>query len=515
MEGLCSRSHKKKKDSVEKLAKAVITDPGGVLRDFMGYICDKKWDMAYKFLNTNPGGILKVILKRRILPAEEKVLRIIGYASYIPKLRKFWNAYDRLELLMNEGVDVSGEHAYSILISGKIDDALKAIYQELERGKMLRERHIGRGSPHNVAVDNEQIIRNPIPETVRNQLKDRYEIYEIIGGGKFSDVYRARDVSTGRIVAIKVINPWDEKTDRIFMKEVAIWHYMWRMNQRDVAHIYDYHAYPFGYIVMELLEPVENIGVPMYYEEAGRIMFYIGRALYTAHKEGIYHMDVKPSNIFIDEYGHPKLGDWGLAQKKIRGEVECLGGTTHFAPPEILRGDIDAIDQRSDIFSWGATFYYLLTGMYPYPGKNAVEVLKNMESGYIVKNSSDVVDDVPEEIDNIIMKCINIKKVERYQGMGQILVELGKLLNLEMNLSVGESTMLYSEIIENYVRLKDYKKVKNNLRWAISHVKTESLRVEIENCLKEMEMVDEQSFAHNDGLQKRIMQIVERLRRGE
>jgi hypothetical protein len=129
------------------------------------------------------------------------------------------------------------------------------------------------------------------------------------------------------------------------------------------------------FLVLELLEgrTLDQIAHdhPLTPRRAARIVAQVGRTLAYLHKEGVVHRDVKPSNIFIDDDGKPRLIDLGLAlvrdsQRNDHCEEGQGVGTPRFLPPEQARGDAQAIGPRSDVFALGAVLFWLLTGRGPY-----------------------------------------------------------------------------------------------------------------------------------------------------
>lgn len=206
----------------------------------------------------------------------------------------------------------------------------------------------------------------------------QYEIVDLIAQGGMGAVYRARQKSLDRMVAIKILPREfgaDEQFREAFEAEAKA---MARLNHPNLIAVYD-----FGdiegmlYIVMEFVE-----GKALYYSSHGKkidpataleIVSTIARGLSHAHKGGIIHRDIKPANILLDPDAQPKIGDFGLARPLDRDRAEGVTlGTPGYTAPEVYSRE-HPVDQRSDIFSLGALLYELLCGKHPEPGSSGMK----------------------------------------------------------------------------------------------------------------------------------------------
>ena len=208
-----------------------------------------------------------------------------------------------------------------------------------------------------------------------------YEIVSQIGEGGMGEVYRARDTKLGRDVAIKVLPAAvSEDMDRLrrFEQEAQAAGALNHPNILVIYHIGTHDGAP--YIVSELLEGQtlrERMnGTALSQRKALDIGFQIARGLAAAHEKGIVHRDIKPDNIFITNDGRAKILDFGLAKlsaenlasesqtevptRKVNTDPGTVMGTVGYMSPEQLRGK--HADARSDIFSFGAVFYEMLSG---------------------------------------------------------------------------------------------------------------------------------------------------------
>src|SRR5580658_5139227 len=188
-----------------------------------------------------------------------------------------------------------------------------------------------------------------------------YEILAPIGAGGMGEVWKATDTRLGRIVAIKVLN--GAHSDRFEQEARAI-------AALNHPHICTLHDVGPNYLVMEYIEGAALSG-PMPVEEALRLALQMAAALEAAHSKGITHRDLKPANILVTKEG-VKLLDFGLAKVSEANDAsttQTLGtrtmagtilGTAAYMSPEQAEGK--PADARSDVFSFGAVLYEMLSG---------------------------------------------------------------------------------------------------------------------------------------------------------
>jgi eukaryotic-like serine/threonine-protein kinase len=213
-----------------------------------------------------------------------------------------------------------------------------------------------------------------------------YELMERIGVGGMGEVYKARQFSLDRMVAVKIL-PASEVGNQDYVtrflleaKGAA------SLNHRNLVQIFDAGVSGSLYFyVMELVDG-KNLGQiirqdgPLDEQYALEIIHEAALGLAYAHHMGIVHRDVKPENILMDQKGRVKVGDLGLAKWRLDPEQSALTsvgstmGTAHYISPEQVRGDSD-IDGRADIYSLGMTLYHALSGKPAFPGGNEAEIM--------------------------------------------------------------------------------------------------------------------------------------------
>lgn len=263
----------------------------------------------------------------------------------------------------------------------------------------------------------------------------QYRLKQKLGSGGMGEVYLAEHQMMKRPCAIKLIRPdkaGDPRTLARFEREVRSTAKLSHWNSID---IYDYGSAADGtfYYVMEYL-PGHNVGElvqrdgPM---PANRLVFLMEQlcaALAEAHGIGLVHRDIKPANIFCSyrggEFDVAKLLDFGLAKPMVEmGDATLtqegsITGSPLFMSPEQATGERDA-DARSDIYSLGAVMYYLLTGRAPFMYEQPMKVI----IAHVSENPvppRDYEPDIPELLEDIVMRCLEKDPEDRFQDVGDL-----------------------------------------------------------------------------------------------
>jgi serine/threonine protein kinase len=211
----------------------------------------------------------------------------------------------------------------------------------------------------------------------------RYDILDKLGEGAMGVVYRARDTTLGRVIALKMLSSDlnnEEDLRKRFDREVEA---IGRLSHANIVTVYDKGQAPDGqlYMAMELLEgsdlrDIIEKGTDLSLAERVRIMIEISLGLGYAHSKGVVHRDIKPANILVTRAGPVKILDFGLARLGTGGTITRRGvilGTPDYMSPEQAMGK--PVDNRSDIFSAGGVFYEFLTLEKPFKGKTLHSVL--------------------------------------------------------------------------------------------------------------------------------------------
>ena len=209
---------------------------------------------------------------------------------------------------------------------------------------------------------------------------DNYLLEEPCGRGGMASVYRALDIALDREVAVKILNQVGLKYTGPFLNEARI---AATINHSSVIPIYTCGIFDQqAYMVMQFMNGgsleqklLLKKGSPLPIDDVLQWMHDVAEGLDYAAKHGIIHHDVKPGNIMLDNDGNAKIGDFGIADRKQEEEgpvKESYGSPLYVSPEKVSTGNEDI---SGDIYSLGATFYHLLTGVPPFQHENLEELL--------------------------------------------------------------------------------------------------------------------------------------------
>jgi eukaryotic-like serine/threonine-protein kinase len=270
-------------------------------------------------------------------------------------------------------------------------------------------------------------------DTLINTLFDgRYRVLRRLGRGGMADVYLAEDEELGRRVAIKILNERHAADDQFverFRREATN---AAGLSHPNIVSIYDRgEAEGTYYIAMEYLEgsTLKDIVVrrgPLPVEDAIGFARDVLEALRFAHRKGLVHRDIKPHNVMCDSDRRVKVTDFGIARAGASQMTEAgsIIGTAQYLSPEQARGG--AIDHRSDLYSVGVVLYELLTGTVPFAGATPVEIaMKHLSS--VPEPPSARRPEVPEALDQIILRALAKDPDERYQTAEEMDAELARV----------------------------------------------------------------------------------------
>ncbi|MBX3461166.1 MAG: serine/threonine protein kinase [Planctomycetes bacterium] len=270
----------------------------------------------------------------------------------------------------------------------------------------------------------------PSPEVAK-----RFDVILQLGKGGMAVVYLCRDPRrAGRIFAVKDIRAEMKPGMKVEQRVEHEANLLKKLDHPGIVKVYDLMKFQRGSaIVMEYIDglPLDHeigAGRRMNWEFGVRILTEIGAALQYAHESGVIHRDIKPDNILWSERSSVmKLVDFGLA--RIYGDetevhmtrTGMVVGTPHYMSPEQVSGK--PLDGRSDVYSFGATLYYLLTGQRHVEGSNVMDILEQQRSREILPPSH-IQRDIPAWLSYIIGKMMEIKPADRYPDMKAMLRDI-------------------------------------------------------------------------------------------
>lgn len=261
---------------------------------------------------------------------------------------------------------------------------------------------------------------------------ERYEIIGKIGTGGMSDVYKAKDHTLGRFVAIKVLKAEFSEDVNFVTKFRTEAQSAAGLEHPNIVNIYDVGSESeFHYIVMEY---IEGITLKTYIEKKGQLTFkeaisiaiQVGRGIEAAHNKNIIHRDIKPQNIIISTEGKVKVTDFGIARAATSNTINSdVMGSVHYSSPEQARNGF--VDGKSDIYSLGIVMYEMVTGRVPFDGDTTVSVaIQHLQEEMV--SPSAYASSLPISMEKIILKCTQKNPDRRYESMSALLADLRKAL---------------------------------------------------------------------------------------
>ena len=263
-----------------------------------------------------------------------------------------------------------------------------------------------------------------------------YEILEEIARGGMGVVYKARQVSLDRIVALKMILAGqlaaESDIERFYTEARAAAN----LQHPNIVAIHEVgqHAgqnyFSMDYVEGQSLAKLVD-GGPLPASKAAAYLKTIAEAIEFAHRRGTLHRDLKPSNILIDRFDQPHVTDFGLA-KRIEASAQLtatgsLMGTPSYMPPEQAGANNGRIGPASDVYSLGAVLYELMTGRPPFLGESLVATLNQVLNAEPVSPRL-LNPNVPRDLETVCLKCLQKEPLRRYATSQELANELGRFL---------------------------------------------------------------------------------------
>ncbi len=339
----------------------------------------------------------------------------------------------RVESLFHEALAKSGEYRERFLAEAcQGDDALLHEVRSLLAHYQAKDELLDNVKLADLVTD-----RGPLPVFESGEQVGNYEIIHLLGKGGMGEVYLARDSRLSRKVALKIL-PRELAGDPVLVER------LWReaqtasaLNHPNILTIYEFgrqgetHYMASEFIEgRQLREYVGRLSTP----EALQYARQIGQALDAAHAVGVVHRDIKPENIMVRADGYLKVLDFGLAKlvslqlgngKSLYERLSAGGlnsvpglliGTVNYMSPEQVRGQ--AVDLRTDVWSWGVVLYEMLTGRRPFEGETPGDSLA------AILHTEPAAPSDNKELNSLIAKSLAKDAAQRYPNMQEALQDL-------------------------------------------------------------------------------------------
>jgi len=277
-------------------------------------------------------------------------------------------------------------------------------------------------------------LHTPVYKLKRGmKFASRYEVIEELGKGGMGRVYRVEDLKIKEEVALKILRP-EISVDRNqidrFSNEIKL--------ARRISHKNVCRMYHFGdekglyYMIMEYVQgedlksTLRRVG-PLSAGKAVLIANQICKGLSEAHSLGIIHRDLKPQNIMIDKQGNVRIMDFGVS-RFVKGksitDVGTVIGTPEYMSPE--QASAKEVDHRSDLYSVGVIIYEMVTGRTPFSGDTALNIAIKHKTEKPTE-PKELNEQIPNELNQLILKCLEKDRQQRYQDVNELLAELKKI----------------------------------------------------------------------------------------
>jgi WD40 repeat protein/tRNA A-37 threonylcarbamoyl transferase component Bud32 len=276
-----------------------------------------------------------------------------------------------------------------------------------------------------------------------NTIVAGYEILDVLGRGAMGVVYKARQLSLHRDVALKMVLADSHTSPEHRARFLAEARAIATLQHPNIVQIYEVgeqDALPF--FSMEIVDggslDLKIRGAPLPAREAALLLEKLARAMHYAHQHGVVHRDLKPDNVLLTAEGEPKITDFGVA-KKLHGDPYATGarfatrpgvpiGTPSYMAPEQATGQGKLIGPLSDVYSLGVILYELLIGRPPFLAETVIETLRLVVTQEPLSPLR-LQPRLPSDLVTICLKCLRKEPAKRYGSAGELAEDLRRFLD--------------------------------------------------------------------------------------
>ena len=373
--------------------------------------------------------------------------------------RELWKQVDAL---LEQALEQPPEHREAFVVSVAQDNAVLrdevlSLLKAQSQAAQFMERSAMKVAAQALADDSRltTVITTLVGQEIGN-----YQIEKLLGAGGMGEVYLARDVKLGRLVALKVLPlPFVVDGDRLsrFQREARA---LSALNHPNLVTIYEVgEDKGLHFIAMELVEgkTLSSFRDKLSLKELLPIIAQVAEALGAAHQSGIIHRDVKPDNVMVRPDGYAKVLDFGLVKltevKSAPGvtahtQLGVAMGTLAYMSPEQASGE--AVDHRTDIWSLGVVLYELATGQKPFTGETrqaTINAILSMPPTPVIT----IAPSLPLDLDRIVNKALDKDRELRYQTASDFRADLRRLLREIDSSASGSASVLGAVVRRGWV----------------------------------------------------------------
>lgn len=319
-------------------------------------------------------------------------------------------------------------------------------------------RHLAEGdvTPATLALDPEKTSPASAAVTEAMEALPGYQLLDELGRGGMGVVFRARQLSPERIVAVKMILSGQFASNQEIQRFRAEAEAAANLSHAGIVPIYEVghhqgrHFFSMGYVEGRSLADLIREG-GLNFEQIAELILQIAQAMAHAHAVGIIHRDLKPSNILIDCENCPRVTDFGLA-KRMDGNSDMthsgqILGSPGYMAPEQASGRNDLVSEATDIYGLGAILYALLTGKPPFAASNLIDAIDQICTMNPIPPRK-LNWRVPRPLETICLKCMHKTPAARYRSMKDLAADLESFLRHEpiqaKPLGVGERIIYWA-----------------------------------------------------------------------
>ena len=267
-----------------------------------------------------------------------------------------------------------------------------------------------------------------IPDSLGPLSYDDYLLQEMLGAGRFGRVYRSWRQGLDRSVAVKYLRKSFQQDPEAVERFIGEARTVSQLEHLGIVPIHGVGKTPGGgyFLAMDLVQGgdlSQRIGQgQVSIAAAMRWMIEACEALEHAHQRGIIHCDLKPANLLLDEHGHVRLTDFGLARSVGQDAWlnDRIEGTCGFMAPEQVSGWWGSISPQTDVYGAGAVLFTLLTGETPCRGATIADVLAQVVSGTSARSPNELRFDVPAQLNDICVHCLAKSPDARFASARQL-----------------------------------------------------------------------------------------------